>query len=86
MHPCYSILLGEKGGGNLPSLLENYYFSGNEHPIDLRPVSKFNCGRGVYAEVEKGVEHGSIAPRRKWTGPFLSEGFGPSLPHLLRIL
>ena len=26
----------------------------------------------LYPEVEKGVEHGSIAPRRKWTGPFLA--------------
>ena len=38
------------------------------------------------AEVEKGVEHGSIAPRRKWPKPFLAEGFWPSLPHLSRIL
>ena len=37
-------------------------------------------------EVEKGVEHGSIAPRRKLTGPFLAEGFGPRLPHLSRFL
>ena len=36
--------------------------------------------------MEKGVEHGSIAPRRKWTKPFLAEGFWPSLPHLSRIL
>ena len=34
------------------------------------------------AEVEKGVEHGSIAPRRKWIKPFLAEGFWPSVPHL----
>ena len=38
------------------------------------------------AEVEKGVEHGSIAPRRKWTEPFLAEGLWPSLPHLSRFL
>ena len=37
-------------------------------------------------EVEKGVEHRSIAPRRKWTKPFLAEGFRPSLPHLSRFL
>ena len=36
----------------------------------------------VWSEVEKGVEHGSIAARRKWTEPFLAEGFRPSLPHL----
>ena len=34
------------------------------------------------SEVEKGGEHGSIAPRRKWTEPFFAEGFRPSLPHL----
>ena len=28
--------------------------------------------RVLYPEMEKGVEHGSIAPRRKWTGPFLA--------------
>ena len=39
-----------------------------------------------YSEVEKGVEHGSIAPRGKWTGPFLAEEFGPSLMHLPRFL
>ena len=39
-----------------------------------------------FTEVEKGVEHGSIAPRRKWREPFLAEGFGPSLPHLSRFL
>ena len=34
-------------------------------------------GEGVYkAEVEKGVEHGSIAPRRKWTESIMAEGFG----------
>ena len=41
---------------------------------------------GAVAEVEKGVEHGSIAPRRKWTKPVLAEGFRPSLPHLSRFL
>ena len=50
-----------------------------------------NLGRGghvgeVEAEVQKGVEHGSIAPRKKWPGPFLAEGFGPSLPHLSQFL
>ena len=34
------------------------------------------------SEVEKGVEHGSIDPRRKWTGPFFAEGLGASLPYL----
>ena len=31
-----------------------------------------------------GVEHGSIAPRRKWTELTIAEGFGISLPHFLR--
>ena len=38
-------------------------------------------GGGV-AEVQLGVEHGSIAPRRKWTELILAEGCGKSLPHL----
>ena len=40
----------------------------------------------LYPEVEKGVEHGSIAPRRIWTEAFLAEGFWPSLPHSSRFL
>ena len=28
--------------------------------------------------MEKGLEHGSIAPRRKWTELIMTEGFGTS--------
>ena len=33
-----------------------------------------------------GVEHGSIAPRRKWTKLIMAEGFRTSLPLLSRFL
>ena len=36
------------------------------------------------AEVEKGGENGSIAPRRKWTNSFLAEGFRPIQLHMLQ--
>ena len=37
---------------------------------------------GTPPEVQKGVEHWSIAPRRKWIELIMAEGFGTCLPHL----
>ena len=54
--------------------------SNGNQPIRIR--EKVTFGRAISAEVQKGVEHGSIAPRRKWTELILAEGFGTSLPQL----
>ena len=55
-------------------------------PDSLGPDTSQTPLGHLLAEVEKGVEHGSIAPRRKWLEPFLAEGFGTSLPHLSQLL
>ena len=60
-------------------------------PINLSGLlchSRFTTKTGIQtlvggtSEVQKGVEHKSIAPRRKWTELIIADGFGTSLPHL----
>ena len=48
--------------------------SNGNQPIRIR--EKVTFWRAISAEVQKGVEHGSIAPRRKWTELIMAEGFG----------
>ena len=71
----------------VPSIYKDSYalVVNSNHSTILDP--EIATWEGEYgAEVEKGVEHGRLAPRSKWTGPFFAEGFGPSLPHLSRFL
>ena len=67
-----------------PGLFESDCLKGQEllehHRTETRHLSSLLGG--LRAEVEKGVGHKSIAPRRKLTRPLLAEGFRPTLPHL----
>ena len=59
---------------NFPKYLTSPYF-----PY-LHEQGLFN--QTLYPEVQKGLGHGSIPPRRKWTELIMTEGVGTSLPHL----
>ena len=44
--------------------------------IYLRIYTNLDYAGTLETEVQKGLEHGSIAPRRKWTELIMTEGHG----------
>ena len=71
------LIISENSSSEICTKIDNFFLHQNGVEFGLVSIGRGGKSGGAYI---------SIAPRRKWTGPFLAEEFGPNLPHFLRFI